>query len=126
MKLKIHETARADGALAATHLFVAGGLVYLAFDGEEPLPLPPGAIVAVMERYGSPLEPDARLTTIGALELSGESTLRHVRHLARWDVIARDWLVYESRRGGQSDSLCAMATTVAGALTHLARARARM
>jgi hypothetical protein len=49
--------------------------------------------------------------------------LRHVRHLAGYDVIARDYLVHD--RGDGTEPLCAMATRVAAALAHLARVRAQ-
>lgn len=82
----------------------------------ESLALPAGALEAVMKRFGGPLADDVSLLEIGALELD-RGRLRHVRHLARYDVIARDFLVLEAP--GQ-ELLCALATTVAGALEHLA------
>lgn len=86
-------------------------------DGERTLP--EGALDAVMQKFGAPLEANQKLGEVATLDLGGGRSLRHVRHLARYDVIARDWLVYE--RPG-AEPLCAMATTVAGALEHLARA----
>jgi hypothetical protein len=44
-----------------------------------------------------------------------------VRHLAGYDVIGRDYIVYEEP---QSEALCALAATVAAALLHLGRAAA--
>jgi hypothetical protein len=75
----------------------------------------------VLDRFGAPVEPSESLIAVGALPLWEGHTLRHVRHLARYDVIARDYLVYESPGG---EPRCALATTVAGALAHLARATA--
>lgn len=105
--LKIHETSA-----AAVHLDAdaAGEAIVLA---EGRFPLPPGAIAAVFRRFGAPLDPGARLMEIAVLELP-EGPLRHVRHKATWDVIARDYLVLGER--------CVLATTVAGALEHLGRA----
>ena len=115
--MKIHETVGAAGELAPIFLAAAGGAATLV-DDRGAHPLPDGAIAAVMARYGAPLDPDVTLAPIATLELV-EGRLRHVRHLARYDVIAKDWLVYE--RAGE-DPVIALATTVAGALGHLARA----
>ena len=51
--------------------------------------------------------------------VTGMDVLRHVRHLAIYDVIARDYLVYEAPH---REPMCALATIVAGALGHLGRA----
>ena len=120
-RLKIHETAAAEDLLA-TYLEVReGGSLALTSD-QGSWPLPEGAIEAVMARFGAPLEPGARLVAVASLELAPGRVLRHVRHLARFDVIARDYLVYEA---AGEEALCALATTVAGALAHLGRAAAR-
>ncbi len=80
-------------------------------------PLPDGAVEAILKRFGKPLDPDVELVDVAVLPLA-EGQLRHVRHLARYDVIARDFLVLD--RDGE-ESLCALATIVAGALDHLAK-----
>jgi hypothetical protein len=118
--LKIHETTRADGSLGPVHLRRDDdGLALVSDDGVEPLP--DGALAAVMRRFARAIEPslERELVEVAALDLGGGARLRHVRHLARYDVIARDWLVLEAP--GQEPS-GALATTVAGALSHLARA----
>lgn len=119
--LKIHETTRADGSLGdiALRRHPEGDLA-IVIEGSE-LALPEGAVDAVMKKFGAPIEPSEKVGEVAAMDLGEGATLRHVRHLARYDVIARDWLVYE--RPG-AEALCAMATTVAGALEHLARAAA--
>lgn len=119
--MKIHEATRDDGTLAPVVLHVSDGALTIATDGGE-LALAPGAIEAVMERFGAPLEPRERLVEIGRVELPGGAILRHVRHLGRFDVIARDYLVYAPPDG---EALCALAVTVSAALAHLARAAAR-
>lgn len=120
--LKIHETTKTDGSLAATHLRVVDGdLELVAEDGA--FVLPEEALGRVMARYGAPLEEGTKLTDVAALDLGRGARIRHVRHLARYDVIAKDWLVYE--REGE-EPLCALANTVAAALVHLARAAARI
>lgn len=109
--LRIHETTREDGALAAMFLSEAG---LVRDDGTYPLPA--GAVGIVMKRYGGPLDPAEDVMEVGRLAIDG-GLLRHVRHLARYDVIARDWLVWE--RAGDP-AVVALANTVAKALEHLA------
>ncbi|MBX3260605.1 MAG: hypothetical protein KIS78_32555 [Labilithrix sp.] len=116
--LKVHETTRPDGALAPVFVFVEDGALGITSEAGT-FALPDGALDAVMARYGKPLETSERLTSVGALDLGDGRVLRHVRHLARYDVIARDFLVYEV---AGAEPLCALATTVAGALDHLGRA----
>jgi len=119
--LKIHEMTTASGQLAPVFLRADAGT--LALVGEEDIPLPDGALEAVMGRYGKPLGEGVSLVPVAAIDLGEGRALRHVRHLALYDVIARDYLVYERPDG---EALCALATTVAGALDHLGRAaRAR-
>jgi hypothetical protein len=74
-----------------------------------------------MRRYGAPFDPEATIAVMATLPLADGRELRHVRHLAGYDVIARDYLVFEVAPGV---SVCALATTIAGALAHLARAAA--
>jgi hypothetical protein len=119
--LKIHEFIASDGSLSSVHLrFEAGALSLLGDDGE--LPLPPGSLKAVMLRYGAPFDARATSQTCAELALEGGARLVHVRHLAGYDVIARDYLVYSEP--GMAE-LCVMATNVAGALRHLGLALRR-
>ncbi len=120
--MRIHETFRADGSAVSTRLVFEAGVLAIVEEGSPSLALPDGALEAVMKRYGRPLDAGEPVTEVALLVLGDGRTLRHVRHLARWDVIARDWLVFEAPG---AEALCAMATTVAGALAHLARASAR-
>ena len=117
VELKVHETTTKDGLAPVFLRFEDGVLAITSDDGA--FPLPEGALAAVMERYGAPLETTEKLVHVGALDLGGGRTLRQVRHLARYDVIARDFLVYEA---SGHDPICALATTVAGVLGHLGRA----
>lgn len=120
--MKIHETTNADGSLSAVSLRVENGeLVFVADDGAFVQPLPDAALQRVMARYGAPLENEIALTDVDAMDVGGGARLRHVRHLARFDVIAKDWLVYEA---SGREPICALANTVAAALGHLARAAA--
>jgi hypothetical protein len=116
--LKIHEFTLPSGELESIWLYAEGPDLALATD-EGLLPLPRGALEGVMRRYGAQFDAEATSVEHATLELGDGARLRHVRHLAGYDVIARDYLVYE--RSG-SVPLCAMATSVAGALRHLALA----
>jgi hypothetical protein len=122
--LKIHEVTAPDGELAGIYLRLAGapgaGLEIVEPSGA--LAVPEGALEIVMARYGAPFDEQARVTAVAELELGPGHKLRHVRHLAGYDVVQRDYLVLE--RPG-AEALCAPGTTVAGALQHLARAAAR-
>ena len=71
-----------------------------------------------MARFGGPLDPEVRVSTFATLDLTNGRTLPHVRHLSGYDVIARDYLIYETSDG---EPRCALATTVAAALGHLGR-----
>jgi hypothetical protein len=113
--LKIHEFILPSGELASVFLRSdADRLSLVSEDGE--LVLPPGALRAVLLRYGAPFDPEALSESHGVLELGAGASLRHVRHLAGYDVIARDYLVYAEPG---LEPVCAMATNVAGALRYL-------
>lgn len=121
--LKIRELTDASGALAAVFLRLTNGGALELARGEGAVTLPSRALEAVMARYGAPFDPEAAISVEGTLLLGDGRILRHVRHLAGYDVIARDYLVYEAPG---AETLCAMATTVARGLEHLADvARAR-
>ena len=52
------------------------------------------------------------------IDLGGGRTLQRIRHLARYDVIARDFLVWCAPG---REPLVELAVTISGALEHLAR-----
>ncbi len=119
--LKIHEFILPSGELSSVFLrseaeaeAEAERLWLVSEDGE--LVLPPGALRAVLLRYGAPFDPEAPTESHGVLALGAGASLRHVRHLAGYDVIARDYLVYAEPG---LEPVCAMATNVAGALRYL-------
>ena len=116
--MKIHEITMDDGSLSPISLARDGDALTFVREGVERA-LPDGALAAIMKRFGQPLEPGAKVMEIDVLELGAGERLRHVRHLDFYDFIARDYLVYEAP---DREPACAMATTVAGALEHLARA----
>ena len=120
LMFKIHEFSSADGQLSSVYLRVdEQQLEIVSADGAWALPQ--GALRAVLARFGAPFDGAARISTIASLHLPGGAVLRHVRHLAGYDVIARDYIVYEEP---EAEGLCALAATVAAALLHLGRAGA--
>lgn len=94
-----------------------GGLTLHSSDGLRAA-VPARVIIAVLRRYGRPV--DENVDTRGEeLALTDVATLRRFRFRAGVDAIGRDYLgLFES---GQ-DPIVALATTVAGALEHLAAA----
>lgn len=100
------------------YLAVREGELEIEEDGVARL-LPSGALRAVLARYGAPFDASERIAEVAALELGAGERLRHVRHLAGYDVIARDYLVLEVPG---SESQCALAAQVTSALLFLARA----
>jgi hypothetical protein len=119
--LKIHEQTDADGRLSGVYLRMSDGapgtLELVDRDGASSLPVQ--ALDKVLARYGAPLDAGAEITLVAELDLGDARRLRHVRHLAGYDVVPRDYLVLD---GGDGEPLCAMGAQVAGALMHLARA----
>jgi hypothetical protein len=116
--LKIHEFSAPSGELQAIRLRVRDGALELV-TGDGAWPLPEGALSAVLARFGAPYDDAAPIREVARLIVSHAEVLRHVRHLAGYDVIARDYLVYEAQG---SEPLCALSATVSAALLHLARA----
>jgi hypothetical protein len=119
--LRIHETTTAGGELSSVFLQLDEGGVLALISGEGAVALPASSLDHVMSRFGQPLDSAERVAEVGRLDLGDGRVLRHVRHLGRYDVIARDYLIYSAPGQGP---LCALATTVAGALAHLGRAAA--
>ena len=117
--LRIHEFSSEGGELSSVHLRHTGDQLEIVTD-DGAWALPPGALPAVLTRFGAPFDEHARSSLIASLPLGEGESLRHVRHLAGYDVIARDYLVYERADG---EALCALAATVAAALLHLGRAQ---
>jgi hypothetical protein len=119
--LKIHELTTESGALEGVYLRPSAdddGMVELVEPGRS-VRLPADALDKVMARYGAPFDTEAEVAVIAELDLGRGRRLRQVRHLAGYDVIARDYLVLDTPK---AESLCALGTTVAGALQFLARA----
>lgn len=115
---RIHEFSSASGELSEVALRIGHGQLEIVVDGQA-WPLPAGALGAVLTRYGAPFDAAARIAPVASFALGEGEVLRHVRHLAGYDVIARDYLVYERP---DNEALCALAASVAAALLHLGRA----
>lgn len=114
----VDEHTNDDGAVVRMLLRQdEGGSLLLDVAGET-LALPDGALAAVMRRYGKPLEESAPLNIDARLDLPDGASLERFRFLRRYDVIARDYLLY--REQGRLP-VCEMATSVSAALLHLAR-----
>ena len=118
--LKIHELTTPAGDLSGVYLRADDAQLEIV-DESGALPVPVGALEKVLERYGAPFDPEARIIAVAELALGDGRRLRHVQHLAGYDVVMRDYLVLDS---GEGESMCAPGATVAGALQHLARAAA--
>jgi hypothetical protein len=95
------------------------GCVSLHVGGERVADLTPEVVVRVMARYARELE--CPLADAGAprLDLGDGRALRMLRHRARYDVIARDFLVLE--RAG-APAIAELSTAIAAALRHLVEA----
>ncbi|HEY0467760.1 MAG TPA: hypothetical protein VGC79_26345 [Polyangiaceae bacterium] len=116
---RIHEFSSDKGELSSVYLRTIDEQLEIVSD-DGAWVLPHGALHAVLARFGAPFDEDARSSLIATLHLGEGESLRHLRHLAGYDVIARDYLVYEHPNG---EALCALAATVAAALLHLGRAQ---
>lgn len=117
-EITIHETTDDAGALVRTRLALEDGVFALTV-GEEVLPLPEGALEAVMKRYGKALDaPESEMMVDERLELGDGAALVRFRFMRRYDVIARDYLVLHRP---DAEPLCEMATAITAALEHLAR-----
>jgi len=96
----------------------------LRIEGREPetLPLPPGAIQSVMTRYGKPVADELKSEVAelsAAIVLSDQSELCRLRFLPRYEVIAKDYLVW---RVPSKTARAELSVSVSAALMYLARA----
>jgi hypothetical protein len=119
-EILLDEHVGEDGSLLRTKLRNdEGRLVLVEPDGERLLP--EGALDAVFARFGGELADDVKVADDG-LDVGNGARLTSLRHLARYDVIARDYLVHANR---DAIPRVALGVTIAGALRHLARAAER-
>ena len=116
-RLLIDERARSDGESERTWLELVDGRLGLRFDETLVAIVEEPALEAVMTRYGKALA-DEIVVTGPTLELEGGRRLSLLRHRARYDVVAKDFLVYEVPN---RHPVAELATSVSAALAHLAR-----
>jgi hypothetical protein len=119
-RLLVDERASDDGGFERTWLECIDGRLHLRFDDTTSAILDIGVLEAVMSRYGKPLADDVILDG-PKLELAGGGTLAILRHRARYDVVAKDYLVYGAPGREPLAELC---TSVTAALTFIARSSA--
>jgi hypothetical protein len=120
-RLLIDERTRTDGEAARTWLELLEGRLALRFDDTLVAIIEDGVFEAVMHRYGKELADDI-VVSGPTLELEGGRRVSLFRHRARYDVIAKDFLVFEVPNRAP---VAELATSVAAALAHLARLPAR-
>lgn len=96
-------------------VFVDDGELVLDYEEREVM-LPFALVEAVFERFAKPLDPTIVPRGI-RLQVGSSGALVHLRHLARYDVVARDYVVLE--RPGK-EPLAELCTAIAAPLVHLA------
>ena len=118
MKLLIHQRIREDGSLEDLFLSREDDALRVQIGDEDEALIPIEALVAVMRKFGKALADEVRV--VGPmLDLGDGRSLVMLRHLARYDVIARDFLVF---RAPDEEPLAELASSVTAALMHLVAA----
>src|SRR5262245_58789890 len=113
-KLLLHERTLPDGAIEKTWLEVERGALFFHVEGVAKTEVSVAILDGVMRRYGRPLADD--IDAEGPrLEVAGRA-LSLLRYRPRYDVIARDYLVYAK---GQDTPTAELATAITGALAYL-------
>ena len=115
-RLLLHERTLPDGALEKTWLEVDEGSLFFHVEGSPKTEVPLAVLDGVMQRYGRPLADDVPLEG-PRLDVAGRA-LSVLRYRPRYDVIARDYLVYAA---GEQTPVAELATAVTGALAYLLR-----
>jgi hypothetical protein len=113
-RLLLHERTLPDGALEKTWLEVEHGSLFLRVEGAAKTEVPPAILDGVMQRYGRPLADDVPVDG-PRLEVAGRS-LSVLRYRPRYDVIARDYLVYAR---GDETPIAELATAIMAPLAYL-------
>ena len=117
-QLRIAERWLADGTCEPTWLEVVEGVLSLRIEGGSPIEIPLATFESVMRRYGKPLADDVTLHGARLVLPAGRSVVL-LRYLSRYDVIAKDYLVYSSP---DAPPLAELAGSITAALLYLARA----
>jgi hypothetical protein len=113
--LLIHESATSDGLVERTWLELGDGALFLRIDDSPRGKVELSILEAVMHRYARPLA-DGVAAVGPTLELPGDRALCLFRHRARYDLIARDFLVYSAPR---QETIAELAASVTAALVYL-------
>jgi|HubBroStandDraft_1064217.scaffolds.fasta_scaffold45927_2 hypothetical protein len=117
--LTIDERIKDDGTRECVTLDVHERRLVLQVGAGVPLYLPIDVLDRVMARYGKPLAPDVALSPDELLVVGEGRVLHRLRHRARYDVIAKDYLVWTAP---EQEPCAALAITIAAALVHLGQA----
>jgi hypothetical protein len=115
--LTIHEWVTEDGATETVAIGEEAGALLVRVGKEPVVALPILALERVMERYGRPLADGVPLEG-PRIDLGEGRSLCRIRHLARYDVIAKDFVVWSAPG---REPLAELAVAVSGALVHLAK-----
>jgi hypothetical protein len=115
--LTIHESFREDGTRESVDVGSEDGALAVRVAGETTL-LPMDVFVAVMKRYGKPVE--AAVPIDGpSVDLGETGSLTRIRSIGFYDVIGKDYLVWSPRDGEPHAEL---ATAVSAAIVHFVTA----
>jgi hypothetical protein len=114
-RLLLHERALTNGAFERTWLELESERLFLVVEGEPKKEVPLQVVDVVMRRYGKPLDDDVSVDGPGLI--IGDRTIAMLRHRPRYDVIAKDYVVY---RAADEPPVAELATAVTGALIFLA------
>jgi hypothetical protein len=125
-RILLAEATESGGHIVKTWLIGSAAGVGVRVEGDRlqsslDLPLPDAAIERVMRRYARPVEAELEAEIAGlepGIELGDGSSLCSFRFRPRYDVIAKDYVVW---RVPGEPSLAELSTSVAAALTHLAK-----
>jgi len=115
-RLLLHERALADGAFERTWLELESERLFLVVEGEPKKEVPLQVIDVVMRRYGKPLDDDVSIDAPGLV--IADKTIAMLRYRPRYDVIAKDYVVYTV---ADERPVAELATAVTGALVFLVR-----
>ncbi len=123
--LTLHEHIANDGARIRTCVHVEDGALTVTVGDSVEGALGFDALTTVLERYGKPLADGMSLDGCPSLALDAlepGARLCILRHRALYDVIARDFVVLVRR---DREPFAELATMIAAAVTHIARATAK-
>jgi hypothetical protein len=115
--MKLHEYIGPDGERVEVRLLSDGASLVLDVGGDS-VALPDGSLEAVMRRLGRPMEAGVEYDPLESLDLGERGIVRRFRFLSRYDVVAKDYVVFLAPG---AEPLCELATSVCAALDFLGR-----